>query len=79
MRRAEAVIRTLFGFVKSDLGKAAVGLFGAVLSFALPQVPGYAVGCFAVYYCIHQFRPVAGWIIGDITADLADPNASDPQ
>lgn len=72
MRQTEAVIRKGAAFFRSDTGKAAIGLFGGVFSFCFPQVPGFAVGAVALYYCIHQFRPVAAWIYDDIREDMSD-------
>lgn len=79
MQRAEAMIRTAIAFLQSSLGKAAVGLFGGVLCFCFPHVPGYAVGSFALYYCIHQFRPVAAWIYQDIREDLNNDVTAEAQ
>jgi hypothetical protein len=72
MQRAETLIRIIAAFLQSSLGKAAIGLFGGVLCFCFPQVPGYAIGSFALYYCIHQFRPVAAWLYENIKQDLND-------
>lgn len=68
----ERIIREAIAFLRSSLGKAAIGLFGGVLCFCFPQVPGYAIGSFALYYCIHQFRPVAACLYQDIRQDLND-------
>jgi hypothetical protein len=77
MQRAEILIRHAAGFLRSDTGKATVGLFGGVLCFCFPQVPGYAIGSVALYYCIHQFRPLAAWLYQDIRADLNDDMQAD--
>jgi hypothetical protein len=73
------MIRNAIAFLNSGLGKSAIGLFGGVICFCFPQLPGYAVGSFAFYYCIHQFRPLAVWIYEDVRADLtADLQAEPP-
>jgi hypothetical protein len=73
----ERVIREAIAFLQSSLGKATIGLFGGVLCFCFPQVPGYAIGCFALYYGIHQFRPVAALLYQDIRTDLNDGMQAD--
>lgn len=77
MRQAEAVIREAIAFLRSNLGKASMGLFGGVLCFCFPQLPAYAMGSFALYYCVHHFRPVAAWIYQDIWDDLNDDGNAD--
>ena len=77
MGQAEAVIRTIAAFLQSSLGKAMVGLFGGVLCFCLPKIPAYAMGSACLYYCIHQFRPVAAWLYEDIKQDLNDDMQAD--
>ena len=72
MGQAEAVIHNIAAFLQSSLGKAVIGLFSGVLCFAFPYIPGYAVGSFALYYAIHQFRPVAAWMYHDIAESLID-------
>ena len=73
----ERMIRRAIAFLRSSLGKSAIGLFGGVLCFCFPQIPGYAVGGFALYYGIHQFRPVAAWLYQDIREDLDDDMRAD--
>ena len=46
-------------FLHTGTGKASAGLFAAVFFVCFPQVPGYLAAAFALYYCVHQFRPVA--------------------
>ncbi len=65
-------MRRIADFFRGDLGKSALGLAAAVVAFCYPQLPGYACGCFALYYAIHRFRPVADWIVEDIRHDLED-------
>jgi hypothetical protein len=78
--RAEIIIRRFLSFLGTDIGKATAGMFGAVLAFCFPAVPGYAVAAFAAYYAVHQFRPVAAWLYEDIKADLtADLQAEPPE
>ena len=59
-------------FLRTGTGKAAVGLFAAVFFVCFPQVPGYAVAAVALYYCVHQFRPVAYDIFQDLRHDLME-------
>jgi hypothetical protein len=77
MRRSEVVIRRFLSFLGTDIGKATVGLFCGVICFCWPVLPGYALGGIALYYAIHQFRPVATWIYQDIRADLNDDMQAD--
>lgn len=38
-----SAFRKAIAFLQGNLGKATVGLFGGVLCFCFPQVPGFAV------------------------------------
>jgi hypothetical protein len=62
------------GFFHTSLGKASLGLFAGVLCVCFPQVPGYAAAAFALYHCVHQFRPVASGIYQDLRNDLGSRN-----
>jgi hypothetical protein len=72
MNRAEILIRRAIGFLQSAPGKATIGLFTGVICFTFPLVPAYTAGACALYYCVHEFREVAGWIYRDIQADLQE-------
>ncbi len=77
MRRAEAVIRTSAAFLRSDLGKAAAGLFSGVLCFCWPPAVAYPAGAACLYLAIHWFRPVAAWIYHDLRAQFDDGAPAD--
>ena len=49
-----------------------MGLFSAVFFVCFPQVPGYLAAAFCLYYCVHQFRPVARDIFQDLRHDLME-------
>lgn len=75
MKQVENLIRWTIGFLQSQPGKATVGLFIGVICFTCPLLPAYTAGACALYYSVHQFRAVAGWIYRDIQADLREAPA----
>ena len=48
------------------------GCFPPCSSSVFPQVPGYLAAAFCLYYCVHQFRPVARDIFQDLRHDLME-------